>query len=299
MVASNRWTFAGGWLGSDDINRGLAARHPTLFRAAPTLAADDGDGGPILLYRAFRDVLGRYPAYPGQEVGDCVGHGHGRGLDMLQCVEIALGADTGFRESSTEFIYGVSREVAGILGDRDGSYGSAAVTAMTTIGVASRATPGCEGLYSGERADRWGREGVPAEIKAQASGMRLGSAARITTWTELLAAMKNGYPVTVCSTQGFAAERDREGFCPPEGVWGHCMLIAGVRDDRPGACILQSWGPDEPTGPTSLDQPSYSFWADKVVVEGMLAQGDSWALSGAPRFVSRTLPEHWSYHRAA
>jgi hypothetical protein len=129
--------------------------------------------------------------------------------------------------------------------------------------------------------------------------MRLGSAARVTTWAELLAAMKNGYPVTVCSTQGFAAERDAEGFCAPEGVWGHCMLIGGVRSDRPGACILQSWGPEQPTGPATLDQPTYSFWADKSILEGMLAQGDSWALCGAPRFAARTLPEHWSYHRAA
>lgn len=299
MNEATRSKFADGWLGPDAIHRSLAAWRPTLSRAAPALAGDDGDGGPILLYRAFRDVLGDYPAYPSQAIGDCVGHGHGRGLDMLQCVEIALGADMGFRETSTEFIYAVSREVAGILGDRDGSYGSAAVAAMTTIGVASRATPGCEGAYIGERAERWGREGVPPEVKARASGLRLGAAARITTWAELLAAMKNGYPVTVCSTRGFAAERDRQGFCAPEGVWGHCMLIAGVRSDRPGACILQSWGPDEPTGPTSLDQPSYSFWADKATIEDMLAQGDSWALSGAPRFVARALPERWSYHRAA
>ena len=299
MSDPKRSPFVDGWLGTDEIQRSFAEWRPTLSRAAPALVGDEGDGGPILLYKAFRDVLGAYPAYPEQAIGDCVGHGHGHGLDMLQCVEIALGAAMSFRESSTEFIYGISREVAGILGGRDGSYGSAAVSAMSTIGVASRETLGCEGPYDGERARLWGRDGVPAEIKARAAGMRIGSAARGTTWAELLAAMKNGYPVTVCSTQGFAMERDAEGFCAPEGSWGHCMLIGGLRADRPGACILQSWGPEEPTGPLALDQPSYSFWADKSVIEGMLAQGDSWALAGAPRFAARALPEHWSYHQAA
>ena len=77
------------------------------------------------------------------------------------------------------------------------------------------------------------------------------------------------------------------------------MLIAGVRFDRPGACVLQSWGPGVPAGPRALDQPSFSFWADRGVVERILAGGDSWALCRAPEFVARTLPEHWNYHQAA
>lgn len=299
MADSTRPRFVDGWLGTDDVQRSFADWRPTLAKAAPALMRDDRDGGPILLYKSFRDVLGEYPAYPSQEIGDCVGFSHGHGLDMLQCVEIALGTPASYRESSTEFIYAISREVAGILGARDGSYGSAAVSAMATIGVVSREMLGRDGDYRGDRAATWGRDGVPAEIKARASAMRLGAAARITSWGELIAAMKNGYPVTVCSTRGFASERDAEGFCPPEGSWGHCMLICGIRYDRPGACILQSWGEDEPRGPLAFDQPRYSFWADRPIIEDMLAQGDSWALSGAPRFAARELPEHWSYHRAA
>ena len=288
-----------GWLGADDVQRSFAEWRSTLAAAAPRLFGDSAECRPILLYQAFRDVLGDDPSYPAQGIGDCVGFGHGHGVDLLQCVEIVLGHPLTFRETSTEFIYAASREVAGILGSLDGSYGSAAVAAMTTIGVASRDMIGADGAYRWNRAAEWGRHGVPAEVKARASGMRLGSAARVATWGELTAAMKNGYPVTVCSSQGFSPERDRDGFCSPEGSWGHCMLIGGVRFDRPGACILQSWGDGQPSGPLGLDQPSFSFWADRSVVEGMLAQGDSWALAKAPRFAARTLPEHWSYHQAA
>lgn len=288
-----------GWLGADEVQRGFAARRPTFVQAAAGLVRDDAGGPPVLLYKAFRDVLGSYPAYPAQQIGDCVGFGHGHGLDLLQCVEIALGEASDFRESSTEFIYAASREAAGILGNRDGSYGSAAVSAMSTIGVASREMLGAGGGYSGERAKSWGYYGAPAELKAKAAAFKLGSAARVTTWAELTAAMRNGYPVTICSNQGFTMARDRDGFCAARGSWGHCMLIAGVRFDRPGACILQSWGPDQPAGPLALDQPSYSFWADRAAVESILAQGDSWALARAPEFAPRPLPERWSYSRAA
>ncbi len=121
----------------------------------------------------------------------------------------------------------------------------------------------------------------------------------MTTWDELVAALQNGYPVTICTGQGFTLTRDKDGFCRAKGSWGHCMFIAGARFDRPGACIIQSWGPDQPEGPTALGQPSFSFWAEKDVIEAILGQGDSWALSKSPAFQSRELPPAWKYHDAA
>jgi len=297
-MSDSTYPHIDGWFGIDEVQQGFAARRPTLSQTAPGLIGDEADGQPILVYKALKDVLGAYPPYPAQQIGDCVSFGHAHGLDMLQCVEIALGAPMDFRETCTEFIYGTSREVAGILGRGDGSYGSAAVEAMTKLGVLSREMVP-DGAYSGARAKSWGRYGVPADLKRKAASFKLGSAARVTTWAELVAALKNGYPVTVSSGQGFTMTRDAAGFCTARGVWGHCMVIGGVRFDRPGACILQSWGPDQPAGPTALDQPSFSFWADRSTVEGMLAQGDSWALAKAPEFAARALPEHWSYHSAA
>ena len=62
-----------------------------------------------------------------------------------------MGAPDEYRETDTEFIYATSREVAGILGQGDGSYGAAAVKAMTTIGMVSRQMLGKDGTYSGQR----------------------------------------------------------------------------------------------------------------------------------------------------
>jgi hypothetical protein len=251
------------------------------------------------LYKAWRDVLGKDPNYPAQQIGDCVSFGHGHANDLLQCIEIAVGEPAEYRETDTEFIYASSREVAGILGRQDGSYGAAAVKAMTTIGLVSRQMLGNDGTYSGQRAKQWGLTGAPQKVKAEAKDFKLGGAAQVSTWNELVAALSSGYPVTICTDQGFTLHRDGDGFVQAHGVWGHCMAIAGVRFDRPGACILQSWGPNVPDGPLGLGQPNYSFWAEKPVIEAILGEGDSWALSRAPEFAKRTLPKHWQYHDVA
>lgn len=298
-----------GWKGVDTPEaRAVAASMPRLFQAAPHLAGarDATDARPILLYRAWTDLFSGFPRYPAQQIGDCVSFGHAHANDLLQCVEFCL-AHPGkvptagdIQETDTEALYGMAREAGGMLGIVDGCYGSAAVKAMTTMGVVSRRQLGDDGAYSGRRAKTWGRTGAPDSVKQIAKGQLLGSAAQVTTWDELVAALHNGNPVTICSNQGFSLTRDNQGFCRAQGRWGHCMFVAGVRFDRPGACIVQSWGMETPSGPTDLGQPPYSFWADRAVIERILIEGDSWAISKAPHFGQaaagkrpRRLPAHW------
>jgi hypothetical protein len=291
----------GGWI-DDGGHEPIAQQLPNLAEIAPGMVGEsnaDTSTDPILLHKAWVDVLKAHPSYPAQQIGDCVSFGHAHANDLLQCIEIALGEGSEYRETATEFIYATSREVAGILGNRDGSYGSAAVKAMTTGGVLSREMLGPDGAYKGSRAKQWGRSGAPSDVKAKASSFKLGSAALVSDWDSLVAAMRNGYPVTICSNQGFSLARDESGFCRARGWWAHCMFISGIRFDRPGACICQSWGPDSPQGPTQLGQPSFSFWAERDVIERILKQGDSWALSKAADFVSRPIPKTWNWGLAA
>jgi hypothetical protein len=287
-----------GWIDHPDRHL-VAAEFPTFASAAPRCMAAPNDGKPVLLYKAWKDVLKDYPKYIAQVNGSCVSMGHGHGNDLLQCVEISTGEPSEYRETHTEFIYATSREVGGMLGRQDGSYGGAAIKAMTTIGIVSREMLGSDGAYSGPREKSWGYSGAPQKYKDMAAAYKLGNGALVSTWDELTAAIGNGYPVTICSNQGFTMTRDAQGFCAAWGRWGHCMCIAGVRFDRPGACILQSWGPETPSGPTDLDQPHFSFWADQRVIERILSAGDSWALSKSPDFVERKLPPHWSWSVAA
>jgi hypothetical protein len=299
MSDDGRYQQLCGWRGIDAVQSTFARQFPALRQAAPHLFGGSTPTGPVLLYKAWSDVLGNYPDYPAQQIGDCVSFGHGHGNDLLQCIEIKLGEPVDYRETDTEFIYAASREVAGILGTSDGSYGAAAVKAMTTIGMVSREMLSAGGTYSGDRAKEWGRTGPPRDLETKAAPYKLGSAALVSTWNDLVAAITNGYPVTICTDQGFSLTRDADGFCAASGTWGHCMLLAGVRFDRPGACIIQSWGPDMPSGSTALGQPSFSFWAEQSVIEQILAEGDSWALSKAPAFMQRELPPAWKYDSAA
>lgn len=288
-----------GWIDGPERHV-MAATMPRFGAVArQLLSSPQTDSKPVLLYKAWSDVLKQYPDYKAQEIGDCVSFGHAHANDLAQCVEIVAGEPLGFAYTDTEALYGMAREVGGMLGRGDGCYGSAAVKAMTTMGIVSREMLGSEGEYSGKRAKAWGYSGVPKEVKTKAANYKLGSAALVQTWDELVAAISNGYPVTICTASGFTMTRDNQGFCRMSGRWGHCMMIGGVRFDRPGALIVQSWGPGVPSGPVDLDQPDYSFWADRRAIESILSEGDSWALSKAPAFVKRDLPEHWSYQVAA
>lgn len=270
-----------GWL--DMPIRHVVAR--SLPRYRQEWVRDQEPAKPILLYRAWSDLLGGYPKYKPQEVGDCTSQGWGRGWDLLEAVEIALGRQSTYKETYTEFFYAASRQVGGILGPSDGCFGSACAKAAITIGTVARTAP-----YSGQTAKSWGYYGPPAELLPQAK--TLGGVALIDSWNSLVSALWNGFPVAICSDQGFTMERDKEGFCQPRGTWNHCMLVAGAKcDRRPGALVCQSWGPNVPTGPLALDQPDFSFWADRQVIERILSQGDSFALMDAPELDgSRNLP---------
>lgn len=284
---TNGWTP--GWKGVDDRQRALAAGFGSLSQVAPHLmrfSADfAGDDSPVLLYSAFRKVLGKDPDYPAQQIGDCVSFGHGHGNDLLQCIQIAGGDNAEFAETDTEVVYGFAREISGDLGPSDGSYGAAAVKGMMEWGMASRAMMGKDGTYSGQRAKQFGRQGCGASIKQMAKPFALGNAALCNTYDEIVAALRAGSPVTECSNFLPGGQRDKDGFVGPNGGGGHCQCIIGARFDRPGLCIMNSWGSQYYSGPTGLDCPTFAYWLDREIVEKWICgSGDNWALSKTTEF---------------
>ena len=287
-----------GWIhDGQEVDRLLATLPRPLFAAAAPRLSGSGTGKTTLLYKAFKEVnKGSYIDYPAQTIGDCVSHGYGHGVDLLEAVQIALGhSNEVFHQTATEAIYGEARvEIGGQRGSySDGAVGAWAAKAVTTIGTVDRELVGA---YDGKRAKDWGATGIPTSIKAKAALHKVKTVSLISTYEELEDSLANGYPVPVCSNQGFTLERDQDGFCRAQGQWGHCMLIVGVRaGDRPGACIFQSWGSQVPTGPLALDQPPNSFWADRDVVADMLSMRDSFALSGFDGYPGQVIPDHWSY----
>src|SRR5439155_4119142 len=134
--------------------------------------------------------------------------------------------------------------------------------------------------FDPRRARDWGRRGLPDDLEPDARKHLVRTVSLVRTFDEARAAIAHGYPVAVCSDQGFTMERDRDGFCAPHGSWGHCMCFIGATGGRrSGLCCLQSWGPNVPGGPIGLGgHPDCAFWVEAEVADGMLRQGDSWAL---------------------
>jgi hypothetical protein len=119
--------------------------------------------------------------------------------------------------------------------------------------------------------------GVPPGIKAIAKNRQVKSYAHVRTFDELALAIESGYPVIVSSNVGFDRRRDADGFSPANQIWGHCLTALGVRHDRPGALMANSWGAYYTGGPKGMS--AATKWVDKDTVNRMLAQGDSFALA--------------------
>lgn len=186
-----------------------------------------------------------------------------------------------YQEIATESIYALSRvEIGGQHNSySDGSVGAWAAKAINTYGSLSRKeleAAGLSGNYDARRAKEWGAKGLPDSLEPISKKHLVKVVSMIKSFKEAAAAIQNLQPVPVCSDQGFSMTRDNQGFCRPQGTWYHCMDFIGVRWDRPGLLLSQSWGPNTPTGPVYKDQPDNCFWVDAATVDRMLRQEDSY-----------------------
>jgi len=266
------------------------------------LFADAGDhlmdapAEDVFLWDAARRVTGgQLPAHDQDGVGCCVGEGFSSAVEYLQCVEIALGGEPEeFAPISSEAVYALSRvEIGGGRIFGDGSVGAWAARAVREFGLLPRRLIGPYDLtrFDPSRAREWGRRGLPGNLEPEARRHPVRTVSLVRSFIEARAALAHGYPVAVCSDQGFTLERDADGFCAPRGRWGHCMCFIGATSEpRAGLCCLQSWGANVPSGPIGLgDHPAWAFWVDAGVADRMLRQGDSWALSAFDGFPARKL----------
>lgn len=276
------------------------------FADTPAGKAVMGDDD-VFLWQAVRKVNNRgppwYPAVDQKDVGCCVGCGWKHAADICQAMQIVGGTRAEWKPLSVEVIYGGSRVEIGrgqIRGD--GSVGAWAAKWVGQYGVAPMEKFGSVDLstFSPARAREFGRTGVPADIEDAAKLHPVKAAALVKSWADVKRAIQQGYPVAVCSDQGFSMTRDRDGFARASGSWAHCMCICGVRKGpREGGFILNSWGDTAHTGPVwPADAPVAGFWADAAVIDRMVRQGDSFALADLQGFPARPVPLDWGFGRA-
>jgi hypothetical protein len=258
-----------------------------------------GKGQLALLWPFLEQAMGTQLIPHEQAIGDCVSHGYGLGVDILTATQIIKrkSPQKWVAKAATEIIYGGGRvEIAskeyGMRWSGDGMTGTVAAEFVKRYGILLRQKYLNWDFteYSGEVARELGYRGVPDPLESYCRIHPVGCVTLCRSWDEARDCIFNGYPVTLCSSQGFSTRygRDKDGFLSPgRKPWMHCMLLAGIDDSysRPGGLIINSWG-DFIQGPKRHDQPNGSFWADASVIDRMCKQGDTIALScyaGYPR----------------
>lgn len=286
-----------GWVKDDGaIAENLNPLKTTQFDATPAGRAVLAANEDVLLWRATRKAAGKASPWffnvNQENVGCCVGCGFAHGVGILLGVQVAGGVGE-WKPVAVEAIYSLSRvEIGGGKISGDGSVGAWAARAIKEYGVVPMEVVGNHDLttFSPARARSWGRSGCPDDLEPKAREHPVKGIALVKTSADVEKAIRQGYPVPVCSDQGFRMERDATGRCAPQGTWYHCMCAIGVRTlgGRTQFFILNSWGDDAHTGPVVPDDaPPAGFWADASVVDKMVRQGDSFALSDAAGFPER------------
>ena len=205
--------LAFGWVPDRDEVRAVSSTFPQPdFDATP--AYRDIYAGPddVFLWDASRKVLGRLiPPRDQGSVGSCVAFGTASAIEHLLCVQAAKGANEEYRDLAQEIIYGGSRvEIGGGRIRGDGSVGAWAAKFVVDFGVLPRGTFGRFDLraYDVPRCREFGRTGVPNELEPEVRQHPVKAVSNVKAWDEARAAIRNGYPVIVCSNQGFRATRD-------------------------------------------------------------------------------------------
>jgi hypothetical protein len=296
--ARNNNAVFGGWIpnkGAVEVWANKMSR--PFFSQQGQHLIGSGKGRRIFLWKFLERAMGKRLVPHDQGIGDCVGQGWGRGVDVLTAVQIFLHnrPERWVAEASTESIYVLSRmEVGGGRIRGDGSHGVWAAEAVREYGVLLRQSylAGKYDFteYSSAKARSWAHKcrrctswggGLPDELEPVAKEHPVRTTTLVTSWEQARDAIANGYPVVLCSNQGFDKTRDDQGFLTPRGKWYHCMLLAGIDtiSKRHGGLIINSWGENWVDGPTQWEQPSGSFWAEPDVIDSMLKQEDSFALS--------------------
>lgn len=289
-----------GWVDSPEARRQFIRREqrPFLDQLNKNIRGT-GKGRTVLLWPYLEKAYG-HPYLPhAQETGDCVSHAYGSGIDILAAIQVAnsIAPQVWVNEAATEIIYAGARVQAHVQlngevpFNGEGATGVEGAQFVKEYGVLLRQKYGKYDYrkYSGEVADLLGSRGVPVELLVLCKLHNVQTTALVKSWEEARDAVANGHPVIMCSNVGFSMRRgrDTDGFLVPgHQPWYHAMLIAGVDDNakRAAGLIINSWGSDWIDGPTRLNQPLGSFWADASVIDRAMRQGDSVAISSFQGF---------------
>jgi hypothetical protein len=302
MAEPNGFGYVPDPAGSDAFVSSLP--HPTLASAAPGFAADEKRE--VMLYPALLQCLPGWKRGSQGNVGSCVGWGASLSVDIVAACDVVYRNEPEQVKGRTveSSLYGFSRvEARGqrVNNGGDGSTGFHAAKAIRDFGSLHYGVNyGGTIIPEADKQSRdreWGRNGVPDVLEPFAKLRRCSETTLAVNFEQAASSIQNGYPVMVCSGQGFSMSRDEDGFCRPGGVWWHAMCLCGVRwGKRPGLLCCNSWGDSNTVGkhyPETMPVPvrNCSFWIDAATCTKMLSGRDSYVYAGYSGFEPTQIPD--------
>lgn len=218
------------------------------------------------------------------DVGSCVGNATALCISIRAAYEIEVEHDSEYflAMGSPEGVYGLAREVGGMLGNpKDGCCGAFAADALLNYGTLWQIVYANEDLtvYDESRCRQFGYRGVGDELKSEAKLHVFAKCQRVQSAEDVWTCLGIGAPTNVCSNVGFNSLRDDTGKCKPSGKWYHSMAVIGRRtlNGQRQFLIQNSWGDSWNQGSYWEDMPFGSFWIDENIMDIMAKQGDSFA----------------------
>ena len=289
--------FVGSWCDPEDTDKLLGQLPHPLFGVAASDLYSSGEGKVALLYKSVQKFDPTFGAHERQTTGDCVSHSTRNAVDVTRCHEIIGGQSETFEaRGATEAIYGSRGH-----GGQGMSCSVAARFVHQNGGILLRKDYGFVDFseYKSSIGSRWGRSGVPKEVKAEGKKHQVKTISLVKSVDEARDAIANGYALSVCSNYGFSSKRTEDGIARRSGSWNHAMCWCAIDDSREKYdetlfLIQNSWGKFN-SGPKMHEQPDGSFWVREKDAAGMLNQNGAWAFSDVdgfpPRKVDWTIDE--------
>ena len=295
-----------GWIQPEDrtpyqieLDQQIQSRMPVF---AISGKYDEPTNKQALLYKFIKD---HKPFY--QQTGSCVGCGLGMALWCLESVEVhQLGQ---LEDPICPFWllpYGKSREIGGLLGRGEGSFGSAAIEAIQKYGVLPSNHPDVpqvkvtdDSLVWGEKAELDWSDGqkISEKFLSPAKKHLVKSSARLHSWTDCKASLINGYPITCASNWGGKMNPPIQGnpaiiLNSRVTTWGHQMSCLGWAEHPEFGDIFwiqNSWGKSHGTSPGHYQEPAGGFWIKATEMDWICRTGEVFSLSNFAGFPAQKL----------
>lgn len=258
----------------------LAASFDQLLEDEPD---DDGDRYPWRLFLKERPELfavdprtnlPRMKARNQGNAGTCVGAATAQDITILKILDIILRGQPEVYKwpVSIEWCYAAGRQIAGQLGNWDGSTNSWQLRALLEWGVLFETKYGDIDLssYSPSRAQEWARRGTPASLRPTAGETKLLQALRIRSVDQWWRCLGLGYTINLCSNWGGTGKRDAEGVMRRSGTWSHSMASWWRRmSQRYGRLfgVQNSWSSGWAESSADTEEPDDMPWGGFYLTE--------------------------------